>query len=312
MKERSISLFNISLMLFLIVFWGSSFVVVKAILREGLGPVAIATFRFLLAGGLFCLVLILNKARNRRYRVFVEKKDLPVISVLAFSGVTVFFVAQYSGIQMASASVAAILVCLLSPVLISGFSAWLFKESLSNSQFFGIGLASVGTFAVVFGGTMNLQGDLTFFLGSLILLSTPVLWAMYTLLGKKVMEKYDPFLIVAYVNILGGIFLVPFSLAEDSFRNIFALSGQEWLAILYLAFTCSLLGYYIWFHVLKHSSAASTSSFLFAEPLVTVLFAAVFVNEEITFFALVGGLLIFFGVFLITKRRRTTESSRRS
>ena len=164
MKERSISLFNISLMLFLIVFWGSSFVVVKAILREGLGPVAIATFRFLLAGGLFCLVLILSKARNRRYRVFVEKKDLPVISVLAFSGVTVFFVAQYSGIQMASASVAAILVCLLSPVLISGFSAWLFKESLSNSQFFGIGLASVGTFAVVFGGTMNLQGNLTFFL----------------------------------------------------------------------------------------------------------------------------------------------------
>jgi drug/metabolite transporter (DMT)-like permease len=173
----------------------------------------------------------------------VEKKDLSVISVLAFSGVTVFFVAQYTGIQMASASVAAILVCLLSPVLISGLSAWLFKESLARTQFFGIGLASVGTFAVVVGGTLNLQGNLTFFLGSLILLSTPVLWAMYTLLGKKVMEKYDPFLVVAYVNILGGIFLVPFSLAEDSFRNIFVLSGQEWLAILYLAFTCSLLGY---------------------------------------------------------------------
>jgi len=40
-----------------------------------------------------------------------------------------------------------------------------------------------------------------------------------------------------------------------------------------------------------------------------VLFAAVFVNEETTLFALVGGLLIFFGVFLIT-RRRTRESAR--
>ena len=312
MEERSISLINVIFMLFLIVFWGSSFVVVKAILREGLGPVAIATFRFLLAGGLFCLVLLLSRARNRSYRVLVEKRDLFVISVLAFSGVTVFFMAQYYGIQMASASVASILVCLLSPVLISFLSAYLFKERLSGTQFFGIGLASVGTFAVVVGGTLNLQGNLTFFLGSLILLSTPVLWAAYTLIGRKVMDKYDPFLIVAYVNILGGLFLVPFSLAEDSFRNVFALSGQEWLAILYLAFTCSLLGYYIWFYVLKHSSAASTSSFLFAEPLITVLFAAVFVNEELTLFALVGGLLIFFGVFLITKRRRTTESTRRS
>jgi drug/metabolite transporter (DMT)-like permease len=50
MEKRQISLPNIIFMLFLITFWGSSFVVVKAILGEGLTPIAIATFRFLLAG----------------------------------------------------------------------------------------------------------------------------------------------------------------------------------------------------------------------------------------------------------------------
>lgn len=312
MDETHISIPSIVLMLFLITFWGSSFVVVKTILRAGLSPIAIATFRFLLAGGLFLIVLFLNRIRNRSYRILVEKKDAPIIVVLAFSGVTVFFIAQYTGIQMASASVAAILVCLLSPVLISLFSTYMFKENLSKPQLLGIGIASIGTLAVVVGGTLNLEGNLTFFLGSLILLATPLLWAGYTLLGKKVMEKYDPFLIVAYVNILGGLFLVPFSLAEDSFKNISALTGQEWLAILYLASTCSLLGYYIWFHVIKRSSAAMTSSFLFAEPLVTVLFAAIFIREEITPFAVGGGLLIFIGVLLITARRRTRISPQRA
>jgi drug/metabolite transporter (DMT)-like permease len=77
MEKRHISLPNIILMLFLITFWGSSFVVVKLILREGLSPIAIATFRFLLAGGLFLIVLFLNKIRNRNYRILVEKKTFP-------------------------------------------------------------------------------------------------------------------------------------------------------------------------------------------------------------------------------------------
>jgi len=308
MAEKSISLLSVILMLFLIIFWGSSFVVVKTILREGLTPVAIATFRFLLAGGLFLISIILKRVRDPNYRLLVERKEIPLLVFLAFSGVTVFFIAQYTGIQMASASVASILVCLLSPILISVVSTFMFKENLSRTQLLGIAIASIGTLTVVVGGTFDLQGNLTFFLGSLILLTTPLLWAAYTLIGKKIIQKYDPFLIVAYVNILGGLFLMPFSLAENSMKFIFALTSQEWLAILYLASTCSLMGYFIWFYVIKRSSAAATSSFLFAEPLVTVLFAAIFVQEEVTAFAVGGGFLIFIGVLLITSRRRTRTS----
>ena len=308
MQNRQISLPNIELMLFLITFWGSSFVVVKAILGEGFTPIAIATFRFLLAGCLFLIVLFLNKIRNRNYGIRVETKDVPTVIILAFSGVTIFFITQYTGIQMANASVASILVCLLSPVLISLFSIYIFKEELSKAQLLGIGMASLGTLAVILGGAPNLEGNSTFLLGSLILLSTPLLWTAYTLLGKNIMQKYDPFLVVAYVNILGGLFLIPFSLTEGSFQSILALNGQEWLAILYLAATCSLLGYFIWFYVMKQSTAAATSSFLFAEPIVTVIFAALLIGEEVTPFLVGGGLLIFIGVFLITVRRRTRFS----
>jgi drug/metabolite transporter (DMT)-like permease len=238
----------------------------------------------------------------------VETKDVPTVIILAFSGVTIFFITQYTGIQTANASVASILVCLLSPVLISLFSIYLFKEGLSKAQLLGIGLASLGTLAVILGGAPNLEGNSTFLFGSLILLSTPLLWTTYTLLGKNIMQKYDPFLVVAYVNILGGLFLIPFSLTEGSFQSILALNGQEWLAILYLAATCSLLGYFIWFYVMKQSTAAATSSFLFAEPIVTVIFAALLIGEEITPFLVGGGLLIFIGVFLITVRRRTRFS----
>jgi len=302
MTTRTISLFNTLLMLTLIIFWGSSFVVVKIALGEGLTPVAIATFRFLIAGGLFLATLLFKKNRERDYRLLVERKDAPTLLFLALTGVTFFFIIQYTGIQMAGPSIAAIFVCLLSPIFIAVLSARMFKEHLMKKQIFGIGLAVAGAFIVITGGTLSFPGNREFFLGSLILLSTPVLWATYSLLGKKIMEKYNPFLVVAYVTVLGGLCLIPFSLAENSLHQIFTMSLYGWLAILFLSLTCSLLGYYIWFYVLKQVEAAVTSSFLFAEPLVTVLFAVTFVGEKLSLSILAGGLLIFVGVYLVTTR----------
>ncbi len=302
MNDRAISRFNTFLMFTLILFWGSSFVIVKIALREGLTPISIATFRFLIAGGLFLATILIEKRIRRNYRFLVERKDFPMLLFLALTGVTFFFIAQYTGIQMAGASIAAILVCLLSPVLITLLSTIIFKEHLVKKQVFGVGIAALGTIIVVTGGTISLPSHREFLLGSVILLFTPALWATYSLVGKKIMDRYSPFLVVAYVNVLGGLCLIPFSLAENSFYQIFTMSLYSWLAILFLAVTCSLLGYYIWFYVMKHVEAAITSSFLFAEPLVTVLFATIFVGEELSTFILVGGFLVFIGVYLVARR----------
>ena len=302
MSNRTISRFNAFLMFTLILFWGSSFVVVKIALKEGLTPISIATFRFLIAGGLFLIMILIEKKIRRNYKLLVKKKDFPTLLFLALTGVTFFFTAQYTGIQIAGASIAAILVCLLSPVLITLLSTIIFKEHLVKKQVFGIGIAALGTVIVVTGGTISFPGDREFFLGSLILLCTPVLWATYSLVGKKIMDRYSPFLVVAYVNVLGGLCLIPFSLAEHSFCQIYTMSLNGWLAILFLAVTCSLLGYYIWFYVMKHVGAAITSSFLFAEPLVTVLFAIIFVGERLGMFIPAGTFLIFIGVYLVARK----------
>jgi len=288
-------------MLVLIVFWGSSFVVVKMTIGNGLTPIAIATYRFLAAGGFFLIVLLSKRSLNSGYRVVVERKDTPVLLVLALTGVTLFFVVQYTGIQMAGPSIAAILVCLLSPILITVLSAHMFKEYLTRKQILGILIAVPGTLSVVSAGIFSIQGSSQLLMGSMILLLTPILWAIYTLLGKKIMEKYDAFLVVAYTNILGGLLLVPFSIAESSFYRILTFGIDEWSAILYLSLTCSLLGYYIWFYVLGKAGAAA-SSFLFAEPLLTLLFAIGFTGETLNPYVLVGGLLIFVGVYFVTRK----------
>ncbi len=289
-------------MVLLIVFWGSSFVVVKRVLGDGLSPIAIATFRFLVAGALFLAALAVKKRITPDYRLSVERKDLLTLLMLALSGVTFFFTIQYTGIQLAGASIAAILVCLLSPIIITVVSARMFGERLGRWQILGIGVAVAGTLSVVSADLLNLQGNKPFFVGTLILLITPLMWAAYSLLGERIMKKYDAFLVVSYISLIGGLCLIPFSLAEGTFFQVFTLGANVWLAILYLAFTCSLLGYYIWFYVIKKAGAA-TSSFLFGEPLVTVVFAVIFINETLSISVITGGILIFFGVYLVTAKK---------
>jgi len=302
MAASPIRAFHVLLMLVLILFWGSSFVVVKVALKEGLTPISIATFRFLVAGALFILSLLYTKANSRSYRLAVDKSDVLTLLVLALTGVTFFFIAQYTGIELAGASIAAILVTLLSPILITIVSSQLLKERLERRQAIGIGVAAIGAFIIITGGTLTFQNEPNFFLGSLILLSTPFLWAAYSLLGKKIMDKYDPFLVVSYVNVLGGLCLIPFSLAEHSINEITTMSLNAWLAILYLSVTCSLIGYFIWFYVIKHIGAAVTSTFLFGEPIITVVFAVSFVGERVNAFIIGGGALIFLGVYQVIKK----------
>ena len=302
MAASPIKSFHVLLMLSLILFWGSSFVVVKVALTDGLTPIAIATFRFLIAGVLFILSLLYTRTKNKRYRLAVDKSDAPLFLLLALTGVTFFFIAQYTGIEMAGASIAAILVTLLSPILITTVSSQLLGERLVRRQVLGIVIAVAGAFIIITGGTLTFQNEPNFFMGSLILLSTPFLWTAYTLLGKKIMEKYDPLLVVSYVNVLGGLCLIPFSLVEHSINKITMMSLNAWLAILYLSVTCSLIGYFIWFYVIKQVGAAVTSTFLFGEPIVTVVFATLFIGERVNLFIIGGGALIFLGVYQVIKK----------
>jgi drug/metabolite transporter (DMT)-like permease len=157
----------------------------------------------------------------------------------------------------------------------------------------GIGIAAIGTFTGILGSALNAQGNRTNFLGTLILLLTPLLWAVYTLAGKRIIGKYNPFLVVAYVNILGGPCLIPFSLAQGSVHEALTTNIIEWCAILYLAVTCSLLGHFILFHRMNQVKAAVTSSFMFAEPVITILFATAFVNVHIAMLTAAGEVAVF-------------------
>jgi drug/metabolite transporter (DMT)-like permease len=72
--------------------------------------------------------------------------------------------------------------------------------------------------------------------------------------------------------------------------------------LLFLGILCSGFAYVFWYDALKALSASQVGSFLYIEPLVAVVVAALLLQEPLFIAAFIGGALILAGVWLVNRR----------
>lgn len=144
-------------------------------------------------------------------------------------------------------------------------------------------------------------------MGDMLLLLNAIVWSCYTLYGKKMMLKYSPFTLVAYIHILGTLMLLPLVLIPNRLNSVtlweqiphITLSAAG--SILYLAALCSVYGYYIWYKGITEIGAVRTASFYYVSPLFALLAGIWLVNEPLTYFDLIGGIMVVSGIYMINK-----------
>lgn len=74
------------------------------------------------------------------------------------------------------------------------------------------------------------------------------------------------------------------------------------MSLLFLGIFCSGLAYLFWYDALEKRDSTMVGMYLYLEPLVTLVGAYFFLNEEIRWITLAGGGLILMGVYLATHK----------
>ena len=72
-----------------------------------------------------------------------------------------------------------------------------------------------------------------------------------------------------------------------------------WLSVGFLGVFCSGLAYIFWYDALKALPAAQAGAFLYLEPFVTVIVAALILGEPLLGISLLGGAAILLGVWIV-------------
>lgn len=236
----------------------------------------------------------------------LSKKQWLSLLLASFSGISFFFLAQYTSIQLIGPSLPALFVCLLAPVLISLMALVFFKERLTKLKIIGFIIATMGGYFLVTGGDIgNLLPDSPNFTGYFLALLTPVLWATYSIITKKIIQKIPTFQMLKIVAYLGTFELFIFVVLDnqlwillENFLNILLITLG-----LYVGVVCYIIGYFIWQHSQKQLKSSKVASFLYIEPFITLL-ASIFLQLEqtIVFWNIVGGIIVLMGVLLINYR----------
>ena len=225
----------ISLLLaFVSLVWAGSFVAVRMTVKE-ISPVDLGFLRFFVATPFMVLILILSRKKTR-----LPAKELLYLSVLGLTGITLLYIFQFIGIEYTTASTSAVLIN-TNVIFIVLLSATFLKEKFPLRKSAGIALSFVGVLVVIFAQMTNesIAFSNVFLIGCMFIILSAFCWAIYSIVGKRLLDKYDPFTVTTYAFVLGTIFFLPVVL-PDITDVIKGVSFNGWMAILYLALICSV------------------------------------------------------------------------
>jgi drug/metabolite transporter (DMT)-like permease len=88
-------------------------------------------------------------------------------------------------------------------------------------------------------------------------------------------------------------------------------SLSTWLGLGYLVFVAGVLSQVLYAYGLRDVTPSQAMAFTYLMPVFTAFFAAIFLDEEITPTAIVCGVAIVFGLWLVNRSRAQTATTAR-
>ena len=304
-------LLNYFLLTFMIIIWSFSFIIVD-IAVEFIPPLSVALYRFVIASIAFLIIdLYFNLKKKiskedcstKSEKITFSKTDWILIVISSFSGVSLFFLTQYNAISMIGPSLPALFVCLLAPLIISTLALIFFNERLSFLKIIGFIVATVGGFLLVTGGSFqNIAPASPNFLGYLFALMTPVLWAIYATMTKRISKKNSSNKLNKYVSYFGTLELLFFVLIANDLTFLISnfFNVIVFLCAVYLGIGCYVIGYYIWQSSQNKLKSSKVASFLYIEPFLTLIFSTLLKRAEtIVLWNIIGGGIVLVAMLII-------------
>ena len=281
---------HILLFLVVMLIWGLNLVVAKIGLEQ-LPPLLFMALRF----GLLALILapFVRWPGERWFQIFLISITLGFLH----------FSLMFTGLADVDAATAAITIQLQVP-----FAALLAALFLNDKIGWrrAIGLATAFGGVAVISGEPRLEGNYVAFL---LVVAASLVWALANVQIKRLGE-INGLELNTWVSVFATPQLLLGSLLLES-GQVEALTNADWRAygsILYQSFAVLLLGYSIWYWLLKRYDVNQAMPFTLLVPLVGVASGVLLLDELFTWTLAAGGALTIVGVAIILIRRPKTAA----
>ena len=275
--------------LFTVVNWGTTFIATKVLL-EAFTPLEILIFRFVL--GYIALAAVCPK----RLKAEDWRKE-GLFAAAGLTGVCLYYLLENIALTFSTASNVGVIVS-ASPLFAALFSLILSRGKDRPGWRFLLGfLLSMGGICLISYAGSALALDLR---GDLLAVMAAMVWAVYSLLTKKIGTfGWNVILTTRRIFFYGILFMIP-AAAFLPFRwELGRLGNGSHLAmLLYLGLGACAMCFVTWNYAIKTLGPVKTMVYIYLVPVITVICSALILHETVTLRSAAGTALTLAGLVL--------------
>ncbi len=288
------------LMLVGVLIWGGNWVAAKVSVGA-VPPFTLATLRYLVATPLLFAWLASQGPLPRP-----ERRDWPRLAALGILFVGVSNLLFLYGLRYAPSVDGAIIYPGFQPLLASVLAAYLLGEALIGRQFLGFGVAIGGLVLVVGGGGAIGAGGEQRLLGDMLFLVGAAVWAYTNILMRILGRRFSGLAVTTYSALIALPLLLLCSLWEGGWGPLWEALPAIWPALFYMAAISTGPPTIFFYNGIRRLGIARASAITYLIPVSGVTMTAIFLGERLEPIQIGGGVLVLLGLWLVSRRARTT------
>jgi drug/metabolite transporter (DMT)-like permease len=269
-------------------------------IAKGLMPVYIKPFGFIFARVLGAAILFwIIGIWGPKERI--ETKDWKRIILCAVFGMVINMLMFFKGLSLSTPINASIIVT-VSPIFVFLMSAFFIKEKITLIKYFGISLGFSGALALILFGNEMRQDAPNITLGNILFVVNAISYGIYLIIVKPLTLKYHPYTIMKWIFLIAVIINLPITITEFLEVEWASLPFDSIWKLSFVVIGTTFLTYLLNVFALKELKASTVGVFMYLQPPIAIVFAIIVGSDSLTFVKVVATLLIFAGVYLVSKK----------
>lgn len=269
------------------VLWAMIGLFTPGLLELGLSAVEVGFWRAFLAGAAF----VVHAALRRQLRVGGRREAAGLVAFGAIA-VGLFYVALAAAIETGGVSLAWILLY-TAPAWVAVGAATLLREHVDAVRWALVAVTVLGVLLVAVGGGEGVTVTAASVAWGLV---AGLSYSTWYLAGKRLLERYPPVTISAWILVTGAVVLLPFT-------PLRALPPRAWLLLVALALVSTYLPALAYYSGLRSVEASRAAIVATVEPVVALAIAVLVADERLSLVGIVGSVVVLAAATIASARR---------
>jgi drug/metabolite transporter (DMT)-like permease len=280
------------------VIYALNYSIAKDLMPVYIKPLGLVMLRISGALILFWVLSFFSKSEK------IQKGDLKKMMLLAIFGVAVNQAFFIYGLSLTTPINSAIIM-VSNPIAVIIFTIFVFKERITALKLTGLAFGVIGALTLLLfkaHGSFAIGSDTI--TGDLMTLINSLSWAVFVVMAKPYMQKYQTVTVMKWIFLFGFIYICPFGMVDLLNVDWIALTPHAIFALAFVIVATTFLAYLLNTYALKALSSSIVSMYIYMQPFLATLIAVILGKDELTPIKLISGTLIISGVYLASRKKK--------